>query len=305
MGESSDDFIQRCMSDDKMNSEYPDKTQRYAVCISQTKKEETYNDYPEAASNNAKRALKYKEENGSSCGTSVGWARANQLANRESISRDTIARMASFKRHQQNKDVPYDEGCGGIMWDAWGGDAGIDWAIKKLDQLDKKSIEESVNNLLKKLGVIILFFCTSATAQTNKITYKAGLLTPIPVNVMADYQVDVSSALIQANYQIKNKWFANLSTGYFRFRPNEDNLKRFSNIPILAGGKYTFGNFYAGLMAGPTLFNEGEKENLWRWMWVPAFGWTKNHWGVDLLYFNWEEIPNEYNNLGLLVSYSF
>lgn len=103
-----------------------------------SQKEETYNDYPEAATNNAKRALKYKEENGSSCGTPVGWTRARQLANRDRISRDTIARMASFKRHQQNKDVPYDEGCGGIMWDAWGGDAGIEWAIRKLDQIDNK-----------------------------------------------------------------------------------------------------------------------------------------------------------------------
>jgi HK97 family phage prohead protease len=101
-------------------------------------KEETYNDYPEAATNNAKRALKYKEENGSDCGTPVGWARANQLANRERVSRDTITRMASFKRHQQNKDVPYDEGCGGIMWDAWGGSAGIEWAISKLNQIDNK-----------------------------------------------------------------------------------------------------------------------------------------------------------------------
>ena len=99
-------------------------------------KEETYNDYPEAATNNAKRALKWKEENGSDCGTPVGWTRANQLANREKISRDTIARMASFKRHQQNKDVPYSEGCGGLMWDAWGGDAGINWAIRKLEQID-------------------------------------------------------------------------------------------------------------------------------------------------------------------------
>jgi uncharacterized protein len=102
-------------------------------------KAETYNDYPEAATNNAKRAIKYKEENGSSCGTSVGWTRARQLANRESLSRATIARMASFKRHQQNKDVPYDEGCGGIMWDAWGGDAGVNWAIRKLDQIDNKN----------------------------------------------------------------------------------------------------------------------------------------------------------------------
>ncbi len=102
--------------------------------------EETYNDYPQAATNNAKRAIKYKEENGSDCGTQVGWTRARQLANRDNLSRDTIARMASFKRHQQHKDVPYDEGCGGIMWDAWGGDAGVNWAIKKLEQIDKKNM---------------------------------------------------------------------------------------------------------------------------------------------------------------------
>ena len=100
---------------------------------------ESYNDYPESATNNAKRALKYAEENGwGSCGTPVGKARANQLANKEPISRDTIARMASFKRHQQNKDVPYSEGCGGLMWDAWGGTEGIEWAIRKLEQIDNQ-----------------------------------------------------------------------------------------------------------------------------------------------------------------------
>ena len=107
-------------------------------------KAETYNDYPEAATNNARRALKWKEENGSSCGTPVGWTRANQLANRERISRDTIARMASFKRHQQNKDVPYSEGCGGLMWDAWGGTAGINWAIRKLQQIDGEKSNEMI-----------------------------------------------------------------------------------------------------------------------------------------------------------------
>ena len=98
----------------------------------------SYTDYPQAATNNAKKAIKYKEENGSDCGTRVGWTRARQLADRKPISRDTIARMASFKRHQQHKDVPYSEGCGGIMWDAWGGASGINWAINKLKQIDKK-----------------------------------------------------------------------------------------------------------------------------------------------------------------------
>lgn len=152
-GESKENFIERCMGNPTMNEDYSDNSQRFAVCQSawRTKKEETYNDYPQAATNNAKRALKWKEENGSSCGTPVGWTRARQLSSRESISRDTIARMASFKRHQQNKNVPYSEGCGGLMWDAWGGDAGIEWAIRKLEQIDRKSLEDSVDNLIKKL----------------------------------------------------------------------------------------------------------------------------------------------------------
>lgn len=99
---------------------------------------ESYSDYPQSATNNAKRAIKYKEENGSDCGTRVGWTRARQLADRKPITRDTIARMASFKRHQQHKDVPYTEGCGGLMYDAWGGSSGINWAISKLKEIDQK-----------------------------------------------------------------------------------------------------------------------------------------------------------------------
>ena len=103
------------------------------------RKDKSYTDYPEAAVNNAKRALKWVEANGwGECGTPVGKARARQLANREPLSRDTIARMASFKRHQQHADVPYTEGCGGLMWDAWGGTAGVEWAIRKLKEIDSE-----------------------------------------------------------------------------------------------------------------------------------------------------------------------
>lgn len=108
------------------------------IKVLQEKQElESYTDYPEAAKNNAKRALEWAEKNGwGSCGESTGKQRANQLAKGEPISRDTIARMASFKRHQQHKDVPYSEGCGGLMWDAWGGSAGVNWAINKLKEID-------------------------------------------------------------------------------------------------------------------------------------------------------------------------
>ena len=115
----------------------------------------TYNDYPQSATNNAKRALKWVEENGwGSCGTDVGKKRARQLASRESLSRDTIARMASFKRHEQHADVPYDEGCGGLMYDCWGGKSGVNWAIKKLDQIDKEKnkLDDRFKDYLNKYG---------------------------------------------------------------------------------------------------------------------------------------------------------
>jgi hypothetical protein len=99
---------------------------------------ESYNDYPQAATTNACRAVKWAEENGwGSCLQAEGKNRANQLCNRENITEETIARMSAFRRHQQHKDVPYSEGCGGIAWDAWGGDAGVDWAERKLEQIRK------------------------------------------------------------------------------------------------------------------------------------------------------------------------
>ena len=109
---------------------------------------ETYDDYPEAAVENAKRALAWADKNGwGDCGMGAGKARANQLANRESLSRETIARMSAFQRHRQNKDTPYGEGCGGLMWDAWGGDEGIAWAERKLDQIDREEMSIDVSAL--------------------------------------------------------------------------------------------------------------------------------------------------------------
>lgn len=105
---------------------------------------ETYNDYPQSATNNAKRMLEWREKYGRDevrGGTEVGWQRANQLANRERLSEDTIARMAQFNRHRENakvderyKDTPWKDN-GYVAWNLWGGTAGIDWAIRKMEKL--------------------------------------------------------------------------------------------------------------------------------------------------------------------------
>ena len=102
--------------------------------------EDSYSDYPEQAKENAKIALRYAEENGwGDCGTAVGKIRANQLANGEPITRETIARMASFERQRQNSQKELGDGCGRLMWLAWGGDAGVEWAQRKLDSIDNKT----------------------------------------------------------------------------------------------------------------------------------------------------------------------
>ena len=97
---------------------------------------ESYTDYPKQATENAKIALRWAEENGwGDCGTAVGKVRANQLANGEAISEETISRMASFERHRQNSNKELGDGCGRLMWLAWGGDEGIEWAQRKLEQI--------------------------------------------------------------------------------------------------------------------------------------------------------------------------
>jgi hypothetical protein len=97
---------------------------------------ESYTDYPKQAQENAKIALRWAEENGwGECGTPVGKIRANQLANGEAISEETISRMASFERHRENSNRELGDGCGRLMWLAWGGDEGVEWAQRKLEQI--------------------------------------------------------------------------------------------------------------------------------------------------------------------------
>lgn len=137
-GEHETEFIPRCIS--YVVGEGKDQEQATAICYSIWEEhfaEDSFTDYPEAATENAKTALRWAEENGwGDCGTPVGKIRANQLANKEPISRDTVARMAAFERHRQNSDRPLGEGCGRLMWLAWGGDEGIAWASRKLKQIE-------------------------------------------------------------------------------------------------------------------------------------------------------------------------
>jgi len=104
---------------------------------------ESYNDYPQAASDAACKVLRWRDEHGDEVKgmTRVGWTRANQLCNREPISEETIARMASFARHRQNAEISEEykgtpwKDAGYVAWLGWGDTAGIEWAQRKLKSI--------------------------------------------------------------------------------------------------------------------------------------------------------------------------
>ena len=100
---------------------------------------ETYNDYPEGAVEAAKMGIKRNDELGNKCGTQVGKVRAQQLANREAVSLDTVRRMRAFLiRQKGNYDLAIErkdyDACGYISYLLWGGPAALPWAEKKLRQ---------------------------------------------------------------------------------------------------------------------------------------------------------------------------
>ena len=100
---------------------------------------ESFSDYPDGVKNNAKSVLEWADRNGwGSCGTPVGKQRANQLAKGEPISLDTIKRMYSYlSRHEKDlqSSTSYGDGCGKLMYDAWGGKAALGWSRNKLREL--------------------------------------------------------------------------------------------------------------------------------------------------------------------------
>lgn len=105
---------------------------------------------PAGAKGNAQQVLDWKEKHGSEVKgmTSVGWARARQLATKSEIGLSTVKRMAMFNRHRKNatvdpqyKSEPWKDR-GYVAWLGWGGTSGIDWAIKISEANNDSEIEQ-------------------------------------------------------------------------------------------------------------------------------------------------------------------
>ncbi len=144
----------------------------------------TYNDYPKAAITAAKQGIKRNEAIKNKCATQVGKVRAQQLANGENLSLDTIKRMRSFLLRQKDnyelavKRSEYDA-CGYISYLLWGGPAALPWATKKLrmaGELDDNTQDIIMNEMgrfadIKEIEGIPVFVNEN---QANKMATNIG-----------------------------------------------------------------------------------------------------------------------------------
>ncbi len=97
---------------------------------------ESYSDYGQSVSNNAKRGIELNEKVDNKCATQVGKVRAQQLANGEPISLETIKRMYSYlSRAETYYDESDTEACGTISYLLWGGKSALSWSRNKLREL--------------------------------------------------------------------------------------------------------------------------------------------------------------------------
>ena len=97
---------------------------------------ESYSDYGQEIRNNAKRGIELNEKNNNKCATQTGKVRAQQIANGEKLSVETIQRMYSYL---SRAETYYDENdlnaCGTISYLLWGGKSALSWSKNKLKEL--------------------------------------------------------------------------------------------------------------------------------------------------------------------------
>jgi hypothetical protein len=161
--------------------------------------EESVTDYPQYIIDNAQSAKKWVDENGyGSCMTPVGKKRLNQLANGEPISVETIKRMYSYlARHKKDLETSksYDDGCGLLSYNSWGGVEALDWSEKYLQRIEEEMGYD--------VGSLTPWSQTSGTTEFKEPCYdgyemigmkeKDGKMVPncVPIEGFSQYDLDV------------------------------------------------------------------------------------------------------------------
>ena len=151
----------------------------------------------------ARKAIKFKEDGkAKGAGTMVGWTRARQLVNGETLSLSTVKRMYSFfSRHEVDKKgkdwgSQSNPSNGYIMWLAWGGDAGFSWSRKIVNKEKnmKKSLE--AQEIVEEIKDMLVNAITPADTVIE---------IPDDENLVVEKSNDLTDEEISKNYESDNE----------------------------------------------------------------------------------------------------
>ena len=132
-------LVQAALEVDYLSKDIEDLNEEEALLVLSKIKAlfESYSDYGEGIRNNAKRGIELNEKNNNKCATQVGKVRAQQIANGEKLSIDTIKRMYSFLSRAETyyDNAESENDCGNISYLLWGGKEALSYSRNKLKEL--------------------------------------------------------------------------------------------------------------------------------------------------------------------------
>ena len=156
---------------------------------------------------------------------------------------------------------------------------------------------------MKKV-IFSMLICIATTTNAQKISYKVGIMTGIPVGI-SNTNVAVGSTFLEATKTIPNKYLTNkfsltLNSGYVRLRHNDNNI--ISQVPVLIGAKYGINKeWYFGAAAGVTIPTNGENTSA-KMGYSPYIGFQRDKISVDARYYV-SGLKQPISTLALVFSY--
>lgn len=230
---------------------------------------ESFSDYGEGVRNNAKRGIELNEKNGNKCATQTGKVRAQQLANGEAVSLETVKRMYSYlsraETYYDSADSSSD--CGYISFLLWGGKAALGWS----------------RNKLRELGEIDEFqMFESVAMEFGKSADDYEVLRSLPVRFAGDESVRYEFEADAVNRPIDKKILAQVKKSG---KVEADQISRAIDVPLekvaeriqylIEKGRITIQNKIARIANEPDDDVKIEFEVRYRYDWRPEFQASK------------------------------
>lgn len=149
---------------------------------------------------------------------------------------------------------------------------------------------------------ILAFMLIASAATYGQTSYKLGLVAPLPIDLQTNCTPEIRSVMVEMATKLGKKIDFTLVSGYLSFNyPNGLNGK-FKNIPLMPGLRYNTSKLYFGANIGPSFWSESiQDQNI---LWSPYVGMNTGKISLDFRYFNWRQISNSANALGIVVSYN-